>query len=423
MKDSRRNFLKHFATIAGSAAILPFSSKAEIIEKKLHRLKFPTNEDSDFWEWVKHSYTESANIINLNNGGVSPQPKVVQEAFESYNRLCNEAPSYYMWRILDKGREPLRKKLAALAGCSHEEIAINRNTTEALDTIIFGLNLSKGDEIVISNYDYPNMYNAWGQREKRDGIVLKRVKLSLPAENEDEIVKLFTDQFTKKTKIVHITHMINYNGQILPARKIADAAHSMGIEVVIDGAHSFAHLNYNIPDLGADYFGTSLHKWLCAPFGTGMIYVKKEKIATLWPTYSCENPLKDTINKFEHQGTRSFPAEQAIGHAIDFHNLVGSKRKHERLQHLKMYWLEEVLKINKVKTFTSLNPKFSCALATFTIEGKTNAEISRHIFKEYGIHTTSIKHEEIDGIRVTPHIYTTERDLDFLIKGIKELAS
>ncbi len=429
MDQNRRKFIKTVAGTAGTLAMMPLVKSTLALSPTL-KLKDPPDLTSnlpesgeDFWGWVQQSYSVSPTIHNLNNGGVSPQPKVVQEAFEMYNRQCNEAPSYYMWRVLDKGRESLRVKLAELSGCSSEELAINRNTTESLDTIIAGLRLKKGDEVVLCYYDYPNMRQGWEQRAKREGIVLKYIDLPMPVEDDEAILKAYTDQFTSKTRIVHITHIINYTGQVLPARKIADAAHDKGIDVVIDGAHSYAHLNYKIPDLGGDYYGTSLHKWLCAPFGTGLLYVKKEKIPGLWTTFPNPDPELDDIRKFENLGTRSFPAEEAIGHAIDFHNIIGAKRKEDRLRYLTHYWVERVKDVKGLKLYTSLKPKYACALTTFGIEGKTGNEISSYLFKEHRIHTTSIKYRSVDGVRVTPHIYTTTTVLDELVKGIRKYAA
>lgn len=422
----RRNFLRNFGALAGVVAFSPatalsYSPKSKDLLLNITDASHEYNGE-DFWGWVQQSYTESPSIINLNNGGVSPQPKVVQEAFEHYNRLSNEAPSYYMWRILDKGRESLRKNLAAFAGVSPEEIAINRNTTEALDIITFGLRLKKEDEVVGSNFDYPNMFNAWKQREKRDGIKYIQVKLNMPEEDDNTIVKKYTDAFTEKTKVVHITHIINWTGQILPAKKIADAAHARGIEVIIDGAHSFAHTEYKIPDLGADYYGTSLHKWMCAPFGSGLLYVKKDKIANLWPTCPNNDPESDDIRKFEALGTRSFPTEHAIAHALDFHQVIGSKRKEERLRYLKEYWIEQVKDIPGFKLYTSRKPEYACALATFGIEGKEGGEIESFLLGKYQIHTTPIDWEGVKGARVTPHVYTKLSDLDRLIEAIHELS-
>ncbi len=421
--SSRRKFLKQTGLAAGAFSLAPAFAIPGMHEGAFqHTLSAPTNEE-DFWSWVQESYTESPTLLNLNNGGVSPQPKTVQQVFEHYNKLCNEAPSYYMWRILDKGREALREKLALLAGCSPEEIAINRNTTEALGTVVFGLPLKKGDEVVLSKYDYPNMMNALKQREKRDGIVLKWIDFDFPMEDEDAIVKKYTEQFTSKTKLVLITHMINWTGQLLPVKKIALAARTKGIEVMVDAAHTFAHIPYSINDLSCDYLGTSLHKWLCAPFGTGLLYVRKEKIKSLWPAYPNDTPESDDIRKFEALGTRSFPTEQAIAQAIDFHHTIGTKRKEERLRTLKNYWLEKVATMPRIVRYTSLKPEFSCALATIGIKGMDAGEIEITLLSKYNIHTTPVKYEKINGVRITPHVYTRFSDLDKLIKALKDMAA
>ena len=360
--------------------------------------------------------------MNLNNGGVSPQPKVVQEAFESYTRFSNEGPAYYMWEVLGEGRESVRRDLAELAGSSPEELAIVRNTTEALETVIFGLNLKKGDEVVLTKQDYPNMINAWKQREKRDGIVLKWIDLPQLIEDESAIVEAYREQFTNRTKIIEIMHMINWNGQILPAKKLADAAHMEGIEVLVDGAHTFAHLDFKIPDLNCDYYGTSLHKWLCAPFGTGMLYVKKDKISKIWPLTAPAEPESNDIRKFEAMGTRSFPAELAIGAAINFHDMIGSERKEARLRYLKNYWMDALSDIKGIKFFTSGKPEFSCGLGNFGIEGKDPADIQKELLSKYKIYTVAMVWENINGIRVTPNVYITTGDLDKFIEAVHEIA-
>ena len=365
------------------------------------------------------AYTVSPNLVNLNNGGVSPQPKVVQEAVERYNQLSNEAPSYYMWRTLAEGKEGVREKLARLAGCTADEIAINRNSSEALETIIFGLRLQAGDEVVLTKQDYPNMINAWKQRAHRDGIVLKWISLDLPLEDADHITDQFTSAFTARTKVVHITHMINWSGQILPVRQIARAARERGIEVLVDAAHTFAHLDYKIPDLECDYFGTSLHKWLCAPFGSGLLYVRKDKIRNLYPLFGAPDPESEDIRKFENLGTRSFAIEQAIGQAVDFHHMIGSARKEKRLHYLKNYWAEKVLEIPGVQVHTSLRPEFGCAIGLLAVEGAEPRKIASYLHKNFKIHTVAIDWENIHGVRVTPNVYTTTRDLDRFIDGVK----
>jgi selenocysteine lyase/cysteine desulfurase len=379
--------------------------------------------EEDFWYYIQQSFTVSPGLINLNNGGVSPAPRSVQEAVKRYYDFSNEAPSYFMWRILDQGREPLRKNLAKMAGCSAEEIAMNRNSSEGLETVIFGVQLKPGDEIVAAKQDYPNVVNAYKQREIRDGIKMVWINLELPSEDENYLVKQYADAFTSRTKLVNITHIINWNGQILPVKKIAQEAHKRGIEVLVDGAHSFAHFDFKIPDLDADYFASSLHKWLYAPIGSGMMYVRKDKIKNLYPMFASDNPLKDDIRKFEHLGTRPFFIEQAIGKAIEFHEMIGIERKEKRLHYLKNYWMEKVKDIPKVKIHTSLKPKWGCAIGVVSVEGKKPSELDSYLMDKYKIHTVSIEWENIKGVRVTPNVYTTTSNLDLLVEGIQKFAS
>jgi len=424
--SDRRSFIRQTAALLGGMA-LHQDARAAFFPAAPSVLNantlLDTRTEEEFWRQVRLAYAASPNIINLNNGGVSPAPRATIEALDHYNRICNEAPSYYMWRVLDQNREPLRYNLAALAGADPEEIALNRNSTEALNTVIFGLNLKAGDEVVLCKYDYPNMMNAWKQREKRDGVRLVWTELDLPSEDEDALVQAYISKFTSKTRIVHLTHVINWCGQILPVRRIADAAHARGIEVLIDGAHSFALLDYKIPELGGDYFGTSLHKWLGAPFGNGLLWIKKEKIPNVWALLSNDNPDGGDIRKFESLGTRSFPVEMAVGYSLDLHNLIGTARKQQRLHYLKNYWMERVRDVPGVRFYTSMHPKWGCAIGVFGLEGKTGGDISIALFERYKIHTVGIVWEKLNGVRVTPNVYTTEADLDKLVMAIRSIAS
>jgi selenocysteine lyase/cysteine desulfurase len=426
MLTNRRQFLNRFSALALAT---PFfhtpqgKSLLRVLEQHKDRNVDDLVRDEHYWYQIKQAYTVSPNVMNLNNGGVCPQPKVVQEALERYNKLANEAPSYYMWQILDQGREPLRMQLAELAGCSAEELAINRNASEALETVIFGLRLNAGDEVVLTKQDYPNMINAWKQREKRDGIVLKWISFDFPIENAEAITQKFAEAFSNKTKLVQITHVINWNGQILPVRDIARVARQRGIEVLVDAAHSFAHINYKISDLDCDYWGTSLHKWLCAPFGSGLLYVKKDKISQLYPLFGANDPESADIRKFENLGTRSFPIEQAIGQALHFHKMIGSELKERRLHYLKNYWADRVSKLPGVRVNTSRLPTFACALAIVAVDGMTPAEVSSYLFREFKIHTVAIEWENISGVRITPNVYTTTDDLDILIQAFTKMSS
>ncbi|MBK8920188.1 MAG: aminotransferase class V-fold PLP-dependent enzyme [Saprospirales bacterium] len=421
---NRRSFIRQTAALLGSLALHQHAQAAFLTRSLLPKagVSDPDSEE-EFWRQIRLAFACSPTITNLNNGGVCPSPRATLDALDYYNRMCNEAPSYYMWRILDLDREPLRYNLAALAGADPEEIAINRNATEALNSVIFGLNLKPGDEVVVSKYDYPNMLNAWKQREKRDGVRLVWADYDLPSEDAETLVQAYLSKCSPKTRVVHLTHVINWCGQILPVRRIADAAHARGIEVLVDGAHSFALLDFKVSDLGADYFGTSLHKWLCAPFGSGMLWIQKDKIPSVWALLSNDSPDGDNIRKFESLGTRSFPSEMAIGYSLDLHQLIGSARKQKRLHYLKNYWMEQVRDIPGIRFYTSMKPEWGCAICTFGLEGVVSGDLSETLFRDWKIHTVPIKWEKIDGVRVTPNVYTTEQELDKLVKAIHRLAT
>lgn len=425
----RRRFLRKVGAFSAAAFFASLTKPAwsRNLERALRNAEGISPADlaseEDFWYYIQQSFTVSPGIIDLNNGGVSPAPKTVQDAMKRYYDFCNEAPSYFMWRILDQGREPLRKNLAKMAGCSPEEIAINRNSSEGLETVIFGLRLKPGDEVVAAKQDYPNMINAYKQREKREGIKIVWINLELPTEDEDYLVSQYVNAFTPKTKVVHITHIINWDGQILPVKKIADEAHKRGIEVVVDGAHSFAHFQFTIPELDCDYFATSLHKWLFAPIGSGMLFVKKEKIKDTYPLFATGDPESDDIRKFEALGTRPFFIEQAIGKALEFHEMIGSERKEKRLHYLKNYWMEKVKGLPKIKLNTSLDPKYGCAIGNVAVEGKKPAELDSFLFNNYKIHTVGIEWENIHGVRITPSVYTTTANLDLLVEGITKFVT
>lgn len=426
--EPRRKFIQRVSLLAGAFSANSLFNQAhaaswDAASQKIVGLSpLDAAADEDYWSVIQQAYTVNSNLIILNNGGVSPSPRVVQEAVERYNRMSNEGPSYYMWRILDQGREPLRQKLAVLAGCSPEEIAVNRNATEALNTVIFGIDLKAGDEVIGTKQDYPNMINAWRQRVQREGIVYTQLNFQFPIENDEEIVDKFEKAITPKTKLIHITHIINWIGQILPVRKITDMAKRHGIETIVDGAHSFGLLDYNIPDLGCDYFGTSLHKFLSAPIGSGMLWIKKEKIEKIWPLVCNDKPRSEDIRKFETLGTRSFPIEQGIGEAVNFQNAIGSKRKEERIRYLKNYWANKVKDIPKVKIHTSFKPAYSCAICGVTVDGMTPGELDNALFTTYKIHTVGIVWENISCVRITPHVYTSLKDLDKLVLAIEEIA-
>lgn len=427
--DSRRNFIRKIGGFTlGGAALVTFNPLlAKLVEKAGQDISHLTPKEAagneDFWYQVQRAYRQSPHFINLESGYFSPQPLEVMEAQLDNIRMINEQPSFYMRRRQHEEKLEIKKKLAKMAGVSHEEIVITRNTTEALDTVISGMDLKRGDEALMTNQDYGSMLQAFDMRAKRFGIKNNIISIPLHPKNNMETVKAFEMGITPKTKVILVTHLINLTGQILPARDIADMAHERGIEVIVDAAHSFAHLDFRIPDLDCDYFGTSLHKWLCCPLGAGMMYMKKEKIAKTWPLFGDTAIPLDDIRKFEHIGTHPVSTNLTIAAAIKFHHSIGSKRKEERLRYLKNYWVTKVKDLPKVIINTPFDDDKSCGIGNFAIDGMKPDDVANYLFDKYKIFTVGINREAIKGVRVTPHLYTTLSELDLLVTAIKELSA
>ncbi|MEM8908112.1 MAG: aminotransferase class V-fold PLP-dependent enzyme, partial [Bacteroidota bacterium] len=429
MAYNRRKFIHQSSRFAGLGALSSLTglgSKPPSLQQVLSTFAPLSAEEcattEQFWQQIRLAFNVSTTTINLNNGGVSPQPRIVQEAQTDNIRYANELPTMNMnWR-LKNSLPSIKQRLAQMAGCAVEELALQRNTTEALSTIIFGLPLKAGDEVVLSKQAYPNMINAWEQRAQRDGIVLKWVNWDFPMQDETAMVRHYTAAFSPKTKLAHLTHVINWNGQIIPVAAIAAVAQQNGIEVLVDAAHSFAHFPYTIPELNCDYWGTSLHKWLCAPFGTGLLYIKKTKIEKVYPLFGAQASVQTSIQKFESRGTIALAKLVAIGQALDFHDWIGAERKFARLHYLKNYWIDRVKHLDTVTIQTSTDAQFSGAIALVSIVDKTAKDLNAFLFKHYRIHANVINWENIQGLRITPHIYTLPRELDLLVEGIKRFA-
>ncbi|PYT19725.1 MAG: aminotransferase V, partial [Acidobacteria bacterium] len=259
--------------------------------------------DEDFWREIQQAFTVDRNIINLNNGGVCPSPKVVQDAMRRQLEFSNVAPAYTMWTVLEPEIESVRARLAASFGCDPEEMAITRNASEALEIAQLGIDLKPGDEVLTTDQDYPRMITTWQQRERRDSIKLKMISFPTPPPSMDDLYQRFERAITPRTRVIHFCHITNLTGQIFPVKKICQMARSRGIEAIVDGAHAYAQFPFKHEDLDCDYYGTSLHKWLLAPHGTGFLYVRKSKIEKLWPMMAAPASMNANIRKFEEIGT------------------------------------------------------------------------------------------------------------------------
>src|SRR4051794_3072169 len=414
----RRNFLSLAGKGLGLAAISSSSiaSLLKDIQAASKNVAHLTPEeaamDEDYWATIQNSFSVTRGIINLNNGGVSPSPRILTAALVRYIWEQEDATAYTMWQILEPQCETIRTGLAELFGCDREEIAITRNASESLETLLMGMDFKPGDEILTTTQDYPRMLTTLRQRERREGLVLKMVKIPIPPKNLNEITAAFEKGITSRTKLILVSHQVNITGQITPVKAICDLARAKGIETIVDGAHSYAQFDFKQKDLGCDYFGTSLHKWLYAPKGTGLLYVKRDKIEKLWPLMAAESKQANDIRKFEEIGTHSAAPRLAIGEALLFHNGIGGKRKEARLRYLSRYWMNRLKDIPKVSFNTSFDPNQSCAIANVNIEGIEPTAIGSYLFDKHHIFAVPIIHEEFQGIRITPNLYTTLGELD-----------
>jgi selenocysteine lyase/cysteine desulfurase len=422
---TRRNFLRSMGGIALAAAAAPMFNREALgaVEDAAARLSpaGPVQEE-EFWEIVRTAFVMSPDFINLENGYMSPAPSPVLDAQWAYLHAINARPSPFMRNDQAAERTRIKAELAAFAGCGADEIVITRNSTEALDTVIAGFDFHPGDEAIVTDQDYGSMLEAFGQQVKRTGLVLRKVSPPLHPSSDEEIVRVYESAITSRTKVILLTHMINLTGHVLPARKVCDMAHNHGVDVIVDAAHSFAHVTFSIRDLHCDYLGVSLHKWLCAPLGTGFLFVAKPKIAGVWPLFGDISYPPDDIRKFEHLGTRPVSSEAGIVDAIKFHNAIGSRRKEERLRYLKNYWAERVATIPGVFLNTPLDPARSCGIANVGIRGKTPAQVTDALWEKHRIFVCPIDGDPVHGIRVTPHLYTRTADLDKFVAAVAEIA-
>ena len=415
---TRRSFLAHAGqALALAAAVVP--SVRALAEELQSASKAA---DDDFWSFIQQSFSNGRGIINLNNGGVSPSPRIVTEAFVRYTWQQEDTTAYTMWQILEPQSEKIRAELARVFGCDSEEIAITRNASESLEILLFGHDLRRGDEILTSTQDYPRMLTTLRQREQREGIVLKTVKIPLAPRDPAEIVRAFERGITPKTKLILASHVVNITGQIVPIRSIVEMGRAHGVETIVDGAHSFAHFPFKRDDLQCDYFGTSLHKWLFAPKGTGMLYVKRDKIAKLWPLMAAEAQQAGDIRKFEEIGTHSAAMRLAIGEALLFHAAIGAERKASRLRYLSRYWMNRLREIPRVRFHTPFDEAHSCGIATVEIEGIDPTALTNYLMSAHRIFATPIVHDEFRGVRVTPNVYTTSYELDRFCEVMETVA-
>jgi len=416
----RRDFL---AAAVGLASLRPDSiDRARAAEPVDSRSPEELARDEDFWREIQLAFTVDRNIINLNNGGVCPSPRIVQDAMRRYLEFSNLAPVYTMEGVLGPEIESVRQRLAASFGCDSEEIAVTRNASEALEICQLGLDLKPGDEVLTTDQDYPRMITTWRQREWRQrDMVLKMLSFPAPVRSMDEIYDRFERAITPRTRVILLCHVICFTGQILPVGRICQLARSRSIETIVDGAHAYAHIPFRHADLDCDYYGTSLHKWLLAPHGTGFLYARKSKIGKLWPLMSAPEDMKENIRKFEEVGTRPAANYNAISEALTFHETVGPERKAARLRYLKSLWTQRLGRLPGVTIYTSSDPEQSCGLGTFSVEGKKPSAIVDELWKRHRILSTPIEIRQFSGVRITPNVYNTVEEINIFCDATEKI--
>ena len=415
---NKRDFIR---TLGGTTAGLILGP--ELLDRLTALPPQQLAQDDEFWAALRAKFKLTPDYINLENGFYCFQPEPVLESFIKHVRTINLEASRYLRTRRDPDKLRVRTRLAGLAGCSPEELIVTRNTTESLDTVIAGFDWKAGDEAVMANQDYKAMLYMFDQQAKRYGIVNRRIDIPLDPKSDDEVVQLYARAITPRTRLLMIPHMVNVTGHILPVRAICDMAHERGVPVLVDGAHSFAHFAFRIPDLHCDYFGASLHKWLAAPLGAGILYVKQDRIEKLWPIYGDETIPVGDIRKLNHTGTHPSHTDLAIENAIDFHEMIGIARKEARLRYLQQYWVKQVRGQPRIVLNTPADPRRSCAIANVGIHGIPPLDLARLLMEKHKVWTVGYDSVGVHGIRVTPQVYTSVAELDTFVRALKTLSA
>jgi selenocysteine lyase/cysteine desulfurase len=421
---SRRQFLNQtgagtaaFATVNGGNLERLFAASAGIDDRGPGEVA----QDEAYWRTVQDAFTLDRTMINLNNGGCSPAPRVVHEAFKRYLDHSNQAPSFYMWREIEPGVENARKALAMDTNVDPETMAITRNASESLQIAQLGLDLKAGDEILTTNQDYGRMLQTYEQRVLREGLKLTKISFPVPATSAD-LVKRFEQAITPQTRLIHFSHITNLTGQIFPAKEICAMARARGITTIVDGAHAYGHFPFKLTDFDADFYGTSLHKWLLTPIGAGFLYVRKDRIEKHWALQPAAASQAANIRKYEEIGTHPAANHNAISEALIFTRGIGMERKAARLRYLRNRWAERLTKNPRVVLHTPLDPALSCAIGTVQITGIPTVDVGAKLWNDHRIFATPIVHPEFEGLRVTPNVYTTIDEIDAFADAMEKIA-
>jgi selenocysteine lyase/cysteine desulfurase len=413
---SRRDFVRSLTGAIAVAPVLKRNAFGDLFKANViagDRPPIDVAQDETYWSIIQNAFDIDRTMINLNNGGISPAPTHVVDQLIREVKFTNELPVENNWRILEPRMEGTRRDLAKDFGCDPEEMAVVRNASEANEIMIFGLDLQKGDEVIVTNQNYGRMITSWQQRVARDGIVLKQISFKVPPPSDAYLVEQFRAAITPRTKVIEVTHITNLTGQIMPVRDIVRMARPLGIQVFVDGAHAFNHFPFKRDDLECDYYGTSLHKWTLAPIGAGFLYVRQAKIADLWSLMGSVKENKANIRKYEEIGTHPQANFNSVSTALAFSRQIGIDRKIARLRYLRDRWAIPLQAASpRVRVLTPLTGDKSGAICLFNVDGLDSVKLGNWLWDKYKIVNTPIVHPEFQGIRITPNVYTMPQEID-----------
>ncbi len=414
----KRQFLRYMGSAAMAAPLFPIT----LDNVKLKEMQYPDQDTEAFWERIRKDYRLKPDYINLESGYYNIIPTPILNKYTQHIQHVNYEGSYYMRTVQWDNKKKAADRLAELVNCSEKELVITRNTTESLDMIIGGYPWKKGDEALFAVQDYGAMQVHFHQMEDRYGIVCKKVSLPNHPESDEEIVSLYESQITPKTKLLMVCHMVNVTGQILPIRKICNMAHAHNVEVMVDGAHCIGHINVDLAELDCDYYGSSLHKWLCAPLGAGMLYVAEKNISKIWPLLAEHETDKTKIRRLNHTGTHPVHTDLTINDSVDYLEMIGMERKENRMRYLQRYWSDQLRDVDNVVINTPIEPHRSCGIANVGLKNMKPSDMAKTLLDEFNVWTVAIDFENVHGCRITPNVFTTTDELDQFVDAVKTMA-
>lgn len=419
---NKRQFIKDIV-LTSIATPLGIAGLAKSFKQKADLPAAVLAKDEDFWTGIRNQYLLKPDYINLENGYYNFLPQPILNKFIEHIKEVNYQGSYYMRTVQFENKKNIAARLAGIAGCLPEELVITRNTTESLDLVIGGFDWKAGDEAIMAVQDYGAMLDMFDQIQNRYGVVNKKLSVPNHPKDDDEIVNLYASAITAKTKVIFVSHMINITGQVLPIRKICDMAHAKGVQVIVDGAHAFAHVNFRIDELDCDYYAAALHKWLSTPLGAGLLYVKNNNVKNLWPLLADGEKDINKINRLNHIGTHPVHTDLTINDCMDYYEMIGAERKQARMYFLQNYWTSKVRNLPKIIINTPADASRSCGIANVGIEGILPADLAKRLMTEYKVFTVAIDYANVHGCRITPNLYTTTQELDSFVLALKTLAN